>query len=236
MPEDTPTDKVIELQRTGKANTEVIQSLQKQGYSFQQISEALNQAQAKTSVESQEYHEETPIPQKQLSPEKMQPSVIYSEDVALENMPEESQETDVLPPPSPSSISQESSYQQQKWPQQQFTYQSPALGSTTEDIEEITESVIEEKWQHMMEEFGDMLAWKEKTSNDIDAIKQELMRVENRFENLQNSVMGKVKEYGEGVSDVGIEIKALGKLLSNIISPLTSNVKELERIIKGLKS
>ena len=48
--------------------------------------------------------------------------------------------------------------------------------------------------------------------------------------------MGKVKEYGEGVSDVSIEIKALGKLLSNIINPLTSNVKELERIIKTIRS
>jgi hypothetical protein len=87
----------------------------------------------------------------------------------------------------------------------------------------------------MMEEFGDIIAWKEKTTTEIEAVKQELMRLENRFENMQTSVMGKVREYSDGVSDVGIEIKALGKLLSNIINPLTSNVKELERIIKGLK-
>ena len=86
-----------------------------------------------------------------------------------------------------------------------------------------------------MDEFGDIIVWKEKTTTDIEAVKQELMRLENRFENLQSSVMGKVKEYSEGVSDVGIEIKALGKLLSNIINPLTNNVKELERIIKSLK-
>lgn len=232
MPEDTPTDKVIDLQRIGKSNTEIIQSLQKQGYSFQQISEALNQAQAKTSVENTEYHEEPPSPQRQSSSDKMQPSVIYSDEtLPLDSVPNESE---VLQPPSPSN-SQQESYQPQNWPQQQFNYQQPSLGSTTEDIEEITESVIEEKWQRMMNEFGDMLAWKEKTSNDLDAIKQELMRVENRFENLQNSVVGKVKEYGQGVSDVSIEIKALGKLLSNIITPLTSNVKELERIIKGMK-
>ncbi len=239
LPEDTPTDKVIDLQRTGKTNTEVIQSLQKQGYSFQQISEALNQAQAKISIEglhAEAMHEEDDNrPTRNAQKSGMQPSVIYSEE--QEEIPLGSEaheeESDILPP-SPSTISQEQ-YHPQAWSQQPFSYQSPALGSSTEDIEEITESVIEEKWQRMMEEFGDIIAWKEKTTTEIEAVKQELMRLENRFENMQTSVMGKVREYSEGVSDVGIEIKALGKLLSNIISPLTSNVKELERIIKGLK-
>jgi len=112
---------------------------------------------------------------------------------------------------------------------------SQSIGTSTEDIEEIAESIIAEKWQKVAEELGDMAAWKEKTTTDLEAVKQEIMRVENRFENLQNSILGKVKEYDQSVSDVSIEIKALGKLLSNIVTPLTNNVKQLEKLINDLK-
>ncbi len=227
LPEDTPINKVHELQGSGKSNTEIIQTLQGEGYSFQQISEALNKSQASPTAE--------PVAQPPTeSPGKMEPSVLYSEG----NEPT----TPEPPAPSEPAIQEpqmepmQESYQPQAWPEQEsFNYPSSNLGATTEDIEEIAESIIHEKWQKMTEEFGDILSWKDKISNDIDAIKQEVMRVENRFENLQNSVIGKVREYDESVTDVGVEIKALGKLLSNIINPLTNNVKELEKILKDLK-
>jgi hypothetical protein len=224
MPEDTPINKVHELQNSGKSNTEIIQSLQGEGYSFQQISEALNQTQQGMPVATQE------------SPSEMKPSVLYSE----EPKPTTPIQEPSIPEPTmiaePQMAPAQQSYQPQAWPKKKtFNYQTSSLGATTEDIEEIAESIVHEKWQKLTEEFGDLLSWKDKVTNDIDSIKQELMRVENRFENLQGSVIGKVKEYDESVSDVGVEIKALGKLLSNIINPLTSNVKELEKILKDLK-
>ena len=239
MPENIPTEKVMDLQKLGKTNTEVIQSLQTEGYSFQQISEALNQSQAKTSVEGTPPIE-TPTAANEPTPREpsgMQPSVIYSGDETQEGqLPPEKE---VTPSPAPSPGAQApmvEEYRPQVWPEQQSSmYPTPALGSTTEDIEEIAESIIEEKWHKMMEEMGDVQAWKEKTSNDLDAVKQEIMRIENRFENLQNSVIGRIKEYDQAVSDVGVEMKALGKLLSNIVTPLTENVKELERIVKEIK-
>ncbi len=237
MPEETPTKKAIELQAEGKSNTEIIQTLQGQGYSFQQISEALNQAQAKASVEPQVQppqqemaQESQPVEQ---NPSEMKPSVIYSEKL--------NSETDIPVPtpgssPAPATESFEGTYQPQAWPESQpMNFNSTSLGATSEDIEEIAESIINEKWQKLTEDLGDIMSWKEKINNDLDAIKQEVMRVENRFENLQNSVIGKVREYDQSVGEVGVEIKALGKLLSNIINPLTSNVKELQGIVKNLK-
>lgn len=221
MPENSPIEKVLELQKVGKPNTEIIQSLQTQGYTFQQISEALNQAQAKSVIESSEPKEEA-----------MQPSVIYSEEQTAP-MAQETMPLQEPTPPAPSGMPEEFSIPQIQEPVAQFN--PPSIQPTGEDMEEIAESIIEEKWHKMVEELGDINAWKEKTNNDINAIKQEIMRMQNRFENLQNSVVGRVKEYDHSISDVGIEIKALGKLLSNIISPLTTNVKALEKLIKDLK-
>ena len=238
MPEDIPTKKAMELQKTGKTNTEIIQLLQGEGYSFQQISEALNQAQAKTSIDEKEEIEED-------ESKSLQPSIIYKKEEEQKTELEEREQkpqiiaTPIPPAPSPSQTQpQVVSYQPTSWPGQQTNPEAIEgnLGATTEDVEEITESIIDEKWQRLSEEFGDLEAWKEKINNDSESIKQELMRLENRFENLQNSVVGKISEYDQSVSDVGIEMKALGKLMSTIINPLTSNVKELQKLVKELKN
>jgi DNA-binding transcriptional MerR regulator len=222
LPETSPINKILQLKEQGQSNTDIIRILQEQGFSFQQISEALNHAQTKQTIETQP----------QAAPTEMQPSVLYDKE-----QPPAQEATINAPTPSPAQPQApvfSTEVEPQFWPEQN-SISSQALGSTTEDIEEIAESIIGEKWQKVTEELGDVTAWKEKTSSDLESIKQEIMRVENRFENLQNSVLGKVKEYDQSVSDVSVEIKALGKLLSNIVTPLTSNVKQLESLIKDLK-
>ncbi|MBI2148733.1 hypothetical protein HYU23_03565 [Candidatus Woesearchaeota archaeon] len=68
-----------------------------------------------------------------------------------------------------------------------------------ERIHEIIEAIIGEKWQEVMSNVGNIAVWKEKTNNDIISIKQELIRLQERFEQLQNAVLGRVKEYDEGI-------------------------------------
>ena len=232
MPEDTPINKIVELKSQGQSNTDIIRTLQEQGYSFQQISEALNQAQTKETIEGA-----NPPATETTSSGEMQPSVLYNQEPPQETQQEAQVNPPALQAPTPRSQTPafSSEVQPQFWPEQQMPLPSQTLGTSTEDIEEIAESIIAEKWQKVAEELGDMAAWKERTTTDLEAVKQEIMRVENRFENLQNSILGKVKEYDQSVSDVSIEIKAVGKLLSNIVTPLTNNVKQLEKLINNLK-
>ena len=67
------------------------------------------------------------------------------------------------------------------------------------------------------------------------SIKQELLRVEERFEQLQTAVLGRVKDYDEGIRGVHTEMKALEKVFEKILEPLTSNIKDLEKITEALK-
>ena len=82
---------------------------------------------------------------------------------------------------------------------------------------------------------GNLAVWKEKVNNDVVSIKQELIRLEERFEQLQNAVIGRVKDYDEGIRSVHTEMKALEKVFEKILEPLTSNIKELTRITQELK-
>ncbi len=104
-----------------------------------------------------------------------------------------------------------------------------------DEMEELIESVVEEKWQSLIENFGDIGLWKDKVRTEILSIKQELVRMENRLENIQKAVLGKVKSYDEHMIEVGSEIKALEKVFGKIIDPLTTNIKELDRITNELK-
>ncbi len=125
------------------------------------------------------------------------------------------------------------SFEQTPQPMQQY-YQPPQQ-SSTEQIQEIAESIIEEKWQEFMSQMGDFDIWRDRVNREIGSVKQELIRTQDRFNNLQKAVLGKVSDYNENILDIGTEMKALEKVFEKILDPLTANIKELERITNKLK-
>ena len=127
--------------------------------------------------------------------------------------------------PSPQQFSQNIPFNPQQY--------QPQLSSDT--IQELVESVVDEKWQNIIEKFGDLGIWKERTNRDLLSLKQELLRTQDRFTQLQKAVLGKVSEYNDNISNINSEMKALEKVFEKIIDPLTTNIKELQRITDRLK-
>ena len=143
-------------------------------------------------------------------------------------------------PPAPSPAMHQSIFDEEHAPIRTPPTSPPQLSSfaergSQERVEELIESVIEEKWQRVLEDIGSLSAWKDKVRNDVLSLKQEMLRLESRFENLVGAVTGKIKDYDQGIENVGTDIKALEKLLQHIITPLSTNVKELSRITEALK-
>ena len=120
-------------------------------------------------------------------------------------------------------------------PRFQQQVQVPEASLQTEGVQELVESVIEERWRRAMAECGDLTAWREKVKTEITSVKQELLRLETRFDSLQHAIIGKIQDYDKNIGDVGVEIKALEKILEKIIHPLTQNVKDLQKITDELK-
>lgn len=105
----------------------------------------------------------------------------------------------------------------------------------TDEIEALIESIIEEKWQTMVANIGDLNVWKQKTRQDVQSTKQELLRLQARFENLEKAILGKVTEYDKHMVNVSTELKAMEQVFQKILQPLTSNIKELSKITAKLK-
>ena len=106
---------------------------------------------------------------------------------------------------------------------------------STDMVQEITESIVDEKWDELMDRVGDLRLWKEKINSDMTSIKQEILRTQNRFENLQKAVLGKVHDYNENIININNDMKALEKVFEKILQPMTENVKELSKITNKLK-
>ncbi len=223
LPKEVPTNEVLALQRSGKTTTEITRALESKGYSLQYINDAINQANIKSGVEGM-------TDQKSASDMgSMQESVLQPLDV-----PPAPYAPDPMMPPTPEAAPTPSypQFQPVTMPQPQM----PAEPSISyEDVQALVEEVIDERWKELITKVGDIPQWKSDMSNDTESIKQELLRVEKRFEDLQTAIFGKVKEYGSSMKDLGTEMKAMEKVFEKILEPLTTNIKELERITGQLK-
>ena len=147
-------------------------------------------------------------------------------------------------PPSPSEpqfqepnfTPQEPIYQQPDFPSPQpYNYPEPVGRASIEQVEEIVESVVREKWDDLIRNIGDIVVFKDKVKTELISIKQELLRTQERFENLQKAVIGKVAEYNKGLSTVSTDITALEKVFEKILVPLTTNIRELKKVTTELK-
>ncbi len=126
--------------------------------------------------------------------------------------------------------------QMQAMPTPQYpSYASPQPQYSYEEIQSLVEEVIDERWKEFLSTIGDITMWKVQMSDEQEAIKQEILRQQSRIDSLQSAVLGKVEEYSTGVKEIGLEMKALEKVFEKILEPLSSNIKELNKITETLR-
>ena len=150
------------------------------------------------------------------------------------------EEAPEAPAPEMTTTVQEEEPQETSYTETQNVRSSPAqeAEAPTLDLERvhaIIEAVVSEKWEEITGKIGDVAVWKERTNMNILSLKQELVRANERFTNLQNAVLGRVKTYDQGIQDIHTEMKALERVFERIVEPLVSNIKELNRITQELK-
>jgi|SRR3989344_8272034 len=150
--------------------------------------------------------------------------------------PSEAQETEEEMQLPETNYSGEQGYEEpEKDGMPEYGNESEPQGIDPERIQSLIETVVQEKIDEMMGKVGDLSSWKEKMNNDIVAVKQEILRVQERFENLNSAIVGRVKTYDEGIKNISTEMKAMEKVFEKILEPLVTNVKELGKITEEMK-
>jgi len=129
---------------------------------------------------------------------------------------------------------QDLSYGQTPYPGQ--APEQPATDINKEQIEEIAEAIIDEKWKEFEEDVKKIIDWKDKSELRLSNLEQQIRDVANSVSSLHKSIIGKISEYDRNITDVGIEIKAMEKVFQKVLPSLTENVNKLERISKGART
>jgi len=112
----------------------------------------------------------------------------------------------------------------------------PKKEAPAENVEEIAESIVEEKWEEFNKELGKITEWKDKSESRLVKAEQELEDLKDDVENLHKAIVAKIGEYDKNLLDVGTEIKAMEKVFQKVLPELTGSVSELSRITKGIKT
>jgi hypothetical protein len=212
----TPVDLVKQFKQQGYSNNQIVQQMQGQGYKSNQIFDALNQA---------DLQHAGPVagmgaPQQQPAQPGQAPAAGQPQQGHVGGMVQ-------MPPPMQQGAAQ---------PAQSSGDEGVELGDDTEKIEEIVESIVEEKWEELVKSVNKIVEWKEKTESRLTKIETNFDNLKSGFDNLHNAVLGKISDYEHGLQDIGTDIKALEKVFQKILPTLTENVNELSRITKGMGS
>ena len=102
-------------------------------------------------------------------------------------------------------------------------------------IEEITEGIIDQKWDELITEVKKILEWKQKVEETQHRLEGDITKLKDDFKVLHTGVLGKLQSYDERMSDVGNELKAVGKVFKDVVPVFVENVKELKHHVEKHK-
>ncbi|HLC70705.1 MAG TPA: hypothetical protein VJI32_01785 [Candidatus Nanoarchaeia archaeon] len=121
------------------------------------------------------------------------------------------------------------------YPQPRMPAPSAEDSNIYERIEEITESMIDEKWDELIAEVKKIIEWKDKIEEKQNKIINDVQKLKEDFTVLHQGVLGKLEDYDGRMRDVGVELKAVGKVFKDVIPEFVENVKELKGITERQK-
>lgn len=228
---NVPVNQVVAMKQQGLSDPIIVQTLQRDGYKTHQIFDAMNQAElvpgSPRNIDDLQQSNEQGGPQIYVNPPPP-PSP------APQQMPPYDQ---VLPPEA--MMPQQPMVQQMAAPAYPDYNQPMVRQSGTsvspDQVEEIAESIIEEKWQEMIKGVRKIVEWKDRTELRINEMNNKLMAMQQSYEELHKAIIGKLSEYDRNMGSVGTDIKAMQKVFQQMLPAFTENVNELSRLTKGIK-
>lgn len=113
--------------------------------------------------------------------------------------------------------------------------QAPSVDQETQEIEQLIEEIIDERWKDFEKHFTKISTWKESVDQRLDKMEQEIKDLKADFSDVQKAIVGKIGEYDKNLTNVGGQLSAMEKAFSKVLPQFTENINELNRITQDLK-
>jgi len=116
-------------------------------------------------------------------------------------------------------------------PQQSQVANEPA-GPKHPDSEVLVEQIIDEKWRELQKDLAKMNEWKDTLGSRLDKLEQSTADLQHSLLDVHRALIDQVSKSEKTLLDVGTEIKAVEKVLKDVVPQLTANIQELSRVTK----
>jgi len=237
----TTLDKITEMQKQGISDAEISTQLQNEGVSPSEINDSLNQAKIKNAISPPEQPttqgmQESIMPTTQgqkMSPEQQAPTQPITQETQPPSPQMQPPSPEIYPPQKQTQEQpQDNYYQETPQAYSQQDYYAPQPTIDTETISEIAEQVTTEKLNEFKKKIGDIASFKTTIQDKVIDIDERLRQIENSIENLQQSIIGKIGEFGESNAMIHKDLDNLHGTVSKLMNPLIDNYNELKKIAK----
>lgn len=204
-----PTSQIKTMRLQGMDNNQIIQALQRDGFSSTDIFDAMNQADMILADPSSQQNSQY---SSQMEPVPPPPGMMSSPGFSDPGMMSGS-----MPPSGGSFGPQGDSF------------------SGDSSTEELVEAIIDEKWNAFAKDMSKMIEWKNSVDIKVSQMEQQFRDMKQQFDKLHSAILGKIDDYDKNILNVGAEVKAMEKVFSKVLPVFTENVSELSRISKDMK-
>jgi len=214
-----PIDQVMAMKGQGYSNNQIIQSLQRDGYTSSQIFDAISQTEMAPGGDNVMQQDMSQGIQGGMPP--MNQGMQGMDQGITQNVNQ--------------GMSMNMSPDQYGMQPIQSMPSSPGMsgGSSTE---EVIEAIIDEKWNELVKDINKIIDWKQKADNKLAVMEQKITDMREQFDKLHQALIGKIGEYDQHMLDVGAGLQAMEKVFSKVLPSFMDNVNELSRITEKIKT
>ncbi len=225
-PEKVPVDRVLDLSKQGKSDAQVSESLRKEGFAASDIDKAYAGA-VKSAVAAP-----APMASQQFAPL----SEVQQAPVTDFEIP--SQRTEEYPAEMPQEAGPVET-QEAGW-----TPEVPETGimgmgmapPSTGELEEIVESVVEEKWKDLQERLEDMHDRIDAIEGKITTLTVQVNTLKDAGTSERGSIESKIDEYKDSINGIESRIGSIERAFKETLPSMIDSVKSITEVVEKLKA
>jgi prefoldin subunit 5 len=224
-PEKPPVDKVLDLSKQGKSEAQVSESLKNEGFAPTDINKAYAGAVRSAAT--------APAPSRQFAPMSMAPQ---QEPVTQFEIP--SQKYEDYSTEAPQEYEPVEPQQQQRG----WTPEVPETGimgiapPSAGELEEIVESVVDEKWRELQDRLEDMHERLDAMEAKITSLDVQINTLKDAGSSERSVIESKIDEYKGSIDGIESRIGSIERAFKETLPSMIDSVKSVTEVVAKLKA
>ncbi|MBR9680120.1 MAG: hypothetical protein GOU99_03670 [Candidatus Altiarchaeota archaeon] len=109
------------------------------------------------------------------------------------------------------------------------------IETESEDVEALVEKLVAEKTSNLEGRLKDMESEVSRVRSDSKEVKGAVVNLKEKYAGLQEDSLVKIEDYSKELENVGAQIKAMQRILQQMVPTMADNISQLQELVTDLK-